>query len=99
MAARSRAQPAKAAKSHIIDRGSETDDETTAPMLRTSLTDTSGLTLATSRRRPSAPSPDSADVRATSVIALGMRRSSTTACGKGTYRAPVITGGALRRSP
>jgi hypothetical protein len=62
-------------------------------MLRTSLTDTSGLTLAPSRRSPSATSPDSADVRATSVIALGMRRSSATACGNGMYSAPVIRGG------
>lgn len=50
MAPRRRAHPAKLAKSHIIERGSETEDDTTASMLRTSLTGTSGFTLATSVR-------------------------------------------------
>src|SRR5258707_1222756 len=61
MAARRRAHPAKAAKSHIIERGSVTEDDTTASILRTSLMGTSGFTLASSVRSPAAISDGRGD--------------------------------------
>ena len=74
MAARRRAQPAKPAKSHIIERGSVTEDDTTASRLRTSLTGTSGLTLATSARSRAAIADGSAEERTTRAIDRGIWR-------------------------
>ena len=81
IAARRRAHPAKLAKSHIIERGSETEDATTDSMVSTSLTGTSGFTLATISRIPAATRDGSPDVRTNSDIATGICRFRATACG------------------
>jgi len=83
MAARRSAQAAKAAKSHIIERGPWTEDDSTAPRLRTALTATSGLTLATTARIRRAIPDGSSDDFTRSAIARGISRSSATACGYG----------------
>jgi len=94
MAASRSAHPAKLAKSHIIERGSETEDDSTASRLRTSLTGTSGFTLATNVRSRAVSSDGSAEDRTKSAIALGIWRLRATPCGYGMYRAPVISAGA-----
>src|SRR5258706_304677 len=94
MAARRSAHPAKLANSHIIERGSDAEEDTTESRRRTSLTGTSGLTLATSVRIRGAISDGSAEVRTNRAIDLGIWRFKPAACGYGMYRAPVISAGA-----
>ena len=95
MAASRRAHPAKLAKSHIIERGSATEDDTTAFQAAHVAHGHVGVDARDQRAHPgrelaTGPRTD----RTKSAIDLGIWRSSATACGYGMYRAPVISAGA-----
>ena len=82
MAARRRAQPAKPAKSHIIERGSATEDDTTASMAAHLAHRDVGVHARDQRAHPGRdlgrrPRTE----RTNSAIAVGIWRFSATACG------------------